>query len=63
MSRCGLGLENEPEALYTVVSAEGGGLALVAAAQEGAAEAYGFEFVQPGWRYPPADQVSWDQNQ
>ena len=45
--------ENEPEALFTVVPAEGGGLAVVATS--GADElAYGFDPSEDEWRYPGA---------
>jgi hypothetical protein len=43
--------ENEPEALFTVVSAEGGGLAVVVASGA-SAEAYGFDPGEDEWRYP-----------
>jgi hypothetical protein len=47
--------DNEPEALFTVVSAEEGGLAVVAASGASAGvpgEAYGFDPSDDEWRYP-----------
>jgi hypothetical protein len=49
--------ENEPEALYTVVSAEAGGLAVVAAASGASAEAYGFDPSEDEWCYPRGEVV------
>ena len=43
--------ENEPEALFRVVPAEGGGLAVVVASGA-SAEAYGFDPGEDEWRYP-----------
>ena len=46
--------ENEPEALFRVVPAEGGGLAVVAASGTDAV-AYGFDPSQDEWRYPEGE--------
>ena len=55
--------ENEPEALFTVVPAEGGGLALVFAAPGVSDEAYGFDPSEDEWRHPvEAGQEEDDKN-
>jgi hypothetical protein len=43
--------ENEPEALFTVVPAEGGGLAVIAAS-DASHEVYGFDASEDEWSYP-----------
>jgi hypothetical protein len=44
--------ENEPEALFTVVLAEGGGLAVVATSGASDELVYGFDPSEDEWRYP-----------
>jgi hypothetical protein len=48
--------ENEPDALFTVVPAEGGGLAVVTAS--GASDkTYGFDLNEDEWRHPGPAQI------
>jgi hypothetical protein len=44
--------ENEPTALFTVVAAEGGGLAVVATSGASDELAYDFDPSEDEWRYP-----------